>query len=258
MKRMISLALILGIGITLSAPAEEASLKELDGLVGRWIGLRTTMAQEERSWAARQDQWLAEINLLEQESKALDQQMATFGETASSEEQAQAQLLKHKQAMRAELGRLAPVLDRAERELITWETRLPKSLRLPLAPLFKALPKTSADAEKREVTHRVQTLVSLFTQIENLQHGFHTTREMVEIEAGTRRQVDVLYVGLARAFAVSLGDDWAAVGTPGDHEWHWQAQPEHAAAVRNAINLLKRQKAAELVHLPMQLTGAVK
>ena len=254
--KLISLIAVTGVALPLWAGvAEEPSLKELDALVGRWIGLRTTISEEQREWDARKNQWGAEIKLLEQESGALDNEMEKFSGAASAEEQERAKLLARKEAMSSELEKLKEVLDGAEQDMKGWETRLPESLRQPLDSLFKALPETQADAEKFEITKRVQTLVSLYTQIENLQHGFHTTREMLEVGNGQRRQVDVIYIGLARAFAVSLDNDWSAVGTPASKGWNWQAHPEHAESVRSAIDVFKRQKAAEIILLPMQLTG---
>lgn len=246
------------VAFALTAPllaTEEPTLKELDALVGRWIGLRTTIAEEQREWDARQNQWNAEIKLLSQESAMLDSEMEIFSGAASAEEQERAKLLARKHAMTAELDKLKAALDAAELEMKAWKIRLPESLRLPLDPLFKALPETQADADKLEITKRVQTIVALYTQIENLQYGFHCTSEMLDVGNGERRQVDVIYVGLSRAFAVSLNNEWAAVGIPGSNGWNWQAHSEHADSVRSAIVVFNRQKAAELVRLPMQFTG---
>lgn len=258
MKYRIKLIMVLGFCFSLlPVVAEDATLGDLDQLVGRWMGLRTTLALEQRDWDARQKQWVAEIKLLEQESVALDRQISTFTHAASDGEKEQTRQLARKTLMGDELDRLKVKLDQAEAALRVWESRIPAGLRQSLESLFKALPETRQEADKLETTKRVQTLVALFTQIENLQHGLHTTREMLHVEAGQRRQVDVIYVGLACAYAVSLNDDWAAVGIPGETGWSWSARPEYAAQVRCAIDVLKRQKAAELIYLPMQLAEGV-
>jgi len=235
--------------------AQTNTLSDLDGLVGKWINLRSSIADEQREWDVRKARWEEELQLLKQESDTLDRQLKTFSDDGSKEDSERSELLSKKERMNANLNSFGDVLSRSEKTLIQWKAVIPESLRLPMDGLFDLLPATEKAAEKLERTKRVQTVIALCTQIETLQHEFHTTREVLEIESGGRRQVDVLYVGLSCAFAVSSDNDWAAVGVPGTPAWKWAVRPEIAKEVRNAIDILNRQKAAELIHLPLQLSG---
>jgi hypothetical protein len=229
-----------------------ADLASLDALVERWMALRTTIAEEKREWEARREHWEAEIALLEREAGTLKTEMDEGDTFALSVETTRAEALARKERMESELRKLRAVLDRAEADLLRWRARIPPGVMASPAAGFDALPVTQKDAEKLPLTRRAQTVAALYTQIETLQNRLHATRETLDV-AGTRRQVDVLYVGLARAFAVSPANDWAAVGMPTDTAWTWTPAIQDAAAVRRAIDVLNRQEAAQLVALPMQV-----
>lgn len=240
------------------APAGEtppaAELQTLDGLVGHWMALRTTLAEETREWEERRRQWEDEIALLEKEAETLRRERADDGTFASSFEAKRAEALARKERLEAERRKLRAVLDRAESDLRSWRERIPEGLRPPLASGFAALPATQKQADKLPLARRAQTVAALDAQIETLQNEFHAVRETLDAE-GTRRQVDVLYLGLARAFAVSPGNDWAAVGVPSDSGWAWMPAPEEAAAVRRALDVLNRQTTAQWIDLPLQVVA---
>ncbi len=233
-----------------------AELRTLDGLVEHWMALRTTLAEEKREWDERRWQWEDEIALLEKEAETLRREREDGISFASSFEAKRAVALAHKERTEAELRKLRPVLDRAEADLRRWQERIPAGLRSPLAAGFAALPATQTQADKLPLARRAQTVAALYAQIETLQNQFHAVCETLNVEGG-RRQVDVLYVGLARAFAVSAGNDWAAVGVPSDPGWSWTPAPGEATAIRRVIDMVNRKAAAQLVDLPLQVVAEV-
>jgi len=239
------------------AEGENNSLGELDALVGRWMALRTTLAQEKREWSIQREQWEAEIRLFEQEAVALKTEIDQGDTFASSVEKQRAAALARKEKLEDELEKLRQLLGRSEADLRRWHERIPPGLVTPLASAFGALPATPEEAEKQPLTKRAQTVAALYAQIETLQNQFHATHETLEVD-GTRRQVDVLYIGMARAFAVSPANDWAAVGVPTDAAWTWTPSTQEAPTVRRAIDVLNRQETAQLVALPMQVASEVK
>jgi hypothetical protein len=228
-------------------------LDTLDGLVGRWLDVRTTIAEEKRTWQMRRSQWEDEIRLLEREAESLKTEIASAGASTSTVEKERAVVLARKDAMAGELNRLREILDRAEADLRQWEARIPAGLKPRLENAFQTLPGSQALADGMPLAKRVQQVVALYTRIESLQHDFHATREMLETDTGPRRHVDVLYVGLACAYAVSPANDWAAVGVPSTQGWSWRACPDRAAGIRRALDVFHREQTAELLSLPMEL-----
>lgn len=240
-----------------AATGSPGELKTLDGLVGQWMALRTTIAAEKSAWQECRDQWQKEITLLEKEADALKSERDEGDIFTTSVEKKRAEMLAKKQKFASELQKMRAVFDRAEADLRRWRERIPPGLMPTLASGFSALPATQKEADKLPPAKRAQTVAALYTQIETLQNRIHAISETLEAE-GTRRQADAIYLGLARAFAVSPGNDWAAVGTPSDSGWNWVSSAKDAMLFRRAVNVLSRKEPAQLVVLPMQVVKELK
>jgi len=231
------------------------SLDAYERLVGKWVDVRTQLASERRDWEEKKHHWLEEIRLLETEKAALEEEISETGALASSAETQRARLLERKQRMETALDGLRPLLDRAEAHAGLWQARIPPSLMSGLRKAFLEIPATHQQAKRMSVTRRLQLVVALFTEVESLQNNLHVVKEMVPVKAGQRREVDVLYMGLCRAFAVSADGEWAAVGEPVTDGWRWSVHPELGPSIRKAIAVFTRRRPAELIDLPLKVQG---
>lgn len=252
-RRLLLQAGLVLVPLMATAQLSAVSVDDLDALVGRWMDLRAAIADEKRDWQARKEQWEEEIRLLEAEKKKLRDDLEASRRSASSVEKDRAANLARKEAMETILAELRPLFDRAEAHLRAWEPLIPAPLSEGIAKGLAGLPATQERAEKQSLTERALRIVALYTQIESLHRGCHATQEILTTGTDLRRQVDVLYLGLGRGFAVATDNQWAAVGTPTKQGWAWQARPEIAPAVREAVEVLNRQKTARLVELPIQV-----
>lgn len=252
MNKACLVALLLLPGLLPAAEPAKVSVDDLDSLVGRWMDLRTTIADEKRAWQARKSQWKLEIQLLTTEKQKLQKDMEASNRSASSVEKDRAGTLKRKESLETLRKALQPLLDRSEARLHVWQRVIPDSLSAPLAKGFAALPTTTAQAETQAFSERAQRITALYSQIESLQHGLHTTSELLGTGEGQRRQVNVLYLGLARGFAVSPDLQWAAVGIPTAKGWTWSSRPVLAQAVQMAIDVVNQKETARLVNLPLK------
>ena len=262
MKQQKRTYMFLALGLVLApcavrAQTRNVTLTELDGLVGRWMGLRTTIAEEKREWQTQREQWEAELRLLEQEALALTKQIEEGSGEASNAEADRAQILAHTESMEAALDKTRRAIAQAEDELRVWQRRIPGALARVAGIDFRTLPASQEAADRTPLTKRTQVVVALFSQIETLQNSVHTTRELLSPaqDSGARRQYDVLYIGLARAFAVSPDNTLAAVGTPENDAWTWETRNTHAAAFRQAHDTATRKTPARLLTLPMRVTA---
>jgi hypothetical protein len=237
--------------------AQAPGLPTLEKLVGEWSRLRTAIADEERAWNRQEKQWRDEIALLEKEKATLDKNIQDAQKAARDAEAERVEDLRDKEKFERMFEGLLPLLDRAEAELAKWPARLPPALRESLTAAFKRLP---ADEKQREALSdgaRLQTVVALYAELDKLQHAWHPVKEVLPLPDGSRKEMDVLYLGLARAFAVSPDNDYAAVGVPGPEGWTWDARPRLAPAVRRAVEVVLREHPAELVVLPLQVKDAL-
>ncbi|MCK4591106.1 MAG: DUF3450 family protein, partial [Candidatus Latescibacteria bacterium] len=129
-----------------------------------------------------------------------------------------------------------------------WRNLWPSSLLTP--PLRKAFDQLQK-APEQSVTRRLQVVLSLYGEIERLQYGVHVVKEVLQTSPGRSREMDVIYLGLAQGFAVSVDNQMAGIGRPTANDWRWEWRPEIAAEVRKAIAFYRHEKTADFVHLPL-------
>jgi multidrug efflux pump subunit AcrA (membrane-fusion protein) len=256
MNRFVLVFIIGFSGIVLRAFAAEdkVDLAALEALTGRWIALRTQLAEEQQSWQRQQRHWEREISLLRREVTERRAALDTDSVFLSGVEEAQSDLQGETAALDASMQGLESVVSRHEAYLRVWLSRIPPGLAPELGAGFRMLPQNAAAASRTGVLRRLQAVLSLYTQIETLQNNLHLTRALLDV-AGVQREVDILYFGLGHGFAVSASGDWAAVGTPSGDGWQWQEVRPEAARIRLAIRTVQRDAEAQLVPLLWSMPG---
>jgi hypothetical protein len=244
--------ILIGLLTSSSFPARaQDSLPTLEALVAQWVELRATISDEQRAAKAEEAQWQLEIDLLEREKKQLEDEISSADKAEETVQKEQADLLKKRDQRNQQLAEIRPVLDRTEADLRDWKSRIPPARLAPLEAAFLRLPENQIAADKIPVSRRLQLALALLTQIEQMQRELHLSQELVKLSETETRQVDVLYFGLARGFAVAKDNSWAGVGTPGINGWTWEPQLDQAESFRRAIKIFQREEPAALIELPL-------
>ncbi|MDE0838651.1 MAG: DUF3450 family protein [Kiritimatiellae bacterium] len=258
--RSAQLCLLVLFGLSWCQPAlcgdtPDGELGQLEALVGQWTKLQLSISEEERSWASKEAQWNSEIDLLKREKEKLE--LAAAEDTAILDDQSSQgiQRIVERDRLRASIDALGPILERAESDLRPWPDRLPPLLRAPFIEIIRNIPTTASQRDSRSKVQRLQTVFSAYEEIERLQNAIHVGVEMVAMQDGSRREMDVCYIGLARGFAVSADQSFAAVADVSDTGWHWEAAPQWAPSIRRAIDVIHGRHSAEWVTLPFQVKG---
>ncbi len=224
----------------------------LEQLVAQLVTLRTQIAAEKRAWKEKEQTWQSELQLLRTEAAALEKDVASCRAVVQAQEKERADVERRRERLSGVLAALGPILDGAERELRQWQTRLPPSLLTgTLRKTFSELPATPDAAQSVGASRRVQVVLALWTQIEELLHTISITRELVPLDGGGACEMDVMYVGSARAFAVSADDRRACIGTVGADGWQWVSCPDLAGEIRRAIRIAQRELPPSPVRLPL-------
>jgi hypothetical protein len=236
------------------------SVGELEGLVAQWVALRSQIAAEQQAWERQRLHLQRSTELLRKEAAELARDLAESQDTIAALDVQRAGLQERRDELRRILQAMQPVLDSAEEALLSIRDTLPASLGGSLHDAMGKLPETSEQASSVTTARRLQLVIAIYTELEKLHNGYHWAKEIVDAEDGRRIEVEVLYIGLTCAFAVSPEGEWAAVGRPGAAGWTWEPRPALGPQVREAIDVLHRRRTPKLVHLPLRVstTGAGK
>jgi hypothetical protein len=233
----------------------DGDLGQLEALVGQWTKLQLSISEEERSWTSQEAQWRSEIDLLKREKEKLEQAAVEDASILGDQSAQGIQQIVERDRVRGSIDALGSGLERAEADLKQWPNRLPPLLRAQLSDTISDIPTTDSQRDARSKVQRLQTVLSAYAEIEHVQNAIHVGVEMVDLQNGSRREMDVFYIGLARGFAVSVDQSFAAVADVSDSGWRWEAAPQLAPRIRRAIDVILGHQSAELVPLPFQLKG---
>lgn len=232
-------------------------VRTLDGLVGRWVDLRGQLAEEQRAWKAQSMQWRQEMDLLRLEQDSLAAALARLEAAGETQQERRADLLERRVRLRTAIAGVDGVLQRLQPAVADLAAQVPASLMTP--DLAAALqPDTDSADSQASVSARLQRTLGALTAIESLQAAVHVTRAMVALPDAPRREMDVVFLGLACGYAVTTDDSLAAAGRPTPQGWRWEPLPNEAAAIRHLIQVANQDVVPVLITFPVGIAaGAV-
>ncbi|MBN1615879.1 MAG: DUF3450 family protein [Spirochaetales bacterium] len=229
---------------------QQNTTKTLEELVAKWVDLRRELTEEKESWEEEKAHLEQEQDLLHKEQESLQNEITIAREESLSIESKRSSLVIREKILSETVNNCLPALQEAEKDLRVCRKVIPSSL---LSPSVKNAFDRLQNGLDQSFTQRLQLIVSLCGEIERLQNNVHVVKEVFNIEAGSSREMDVVYLGLARGFAVSQDNAIAGVGVPAENGWQWEWRNEIASEVRKAVDFHSRDKTADFVHLPMRV-----
>jgi uncharacterized protein (DUF1778 family) len=237
----------------LPALAAESDLPRLERAVGETVSLRQAAHEAEVAWAEQRPAVEARLALLQQQRTLADEQLRAARQSAAtalaSRQRLEADVAQSGDALLA----LAAPLRQAEERLRRLAPRLPEPLSRSLAERLKALPPAPAEITVETLAERLKLVFGLLAEIDQFAHGVVLTRQTLAASSGVVREMDVLYLGLGAAFAVSSTGDLAAVGIPGENGWQWRWEPALAPDLSAAVAIYRKDRPAAFVNLPLEL-----
>lgn len=229
-----------------AAPAAEpdASVAELRETISKIVDTQTLESKERTDWEARKAEFAALLELHRREVILLDEELEKSGQSApghdESAEAMKAEIASLKETRRAAAEAVARNVPRA----LALAKRFPEPLAKECETETASLSAWKSADEPREA---LQSILSLLAKAQ--QFDRRLTRS-TEIRDG--REVEVLYLGLARAFYADRNQS-AGVGEPGSEGWTWNTKPEIRAELIAAFDALDKKRPPAMVRLPLEI-----
>jgi hypothetical protein len=248
-------ALFVTIPVTAQEPAVSPT-EELRTSVREWVETMRKIQQEENDWSRDQEVLKNYKEGLETEISNLKQQIADAKTRKAGADQ-------ESLAQSGERDRLAAAKDELSGIVRKLEENLAAKLPLFPAPLL-AEPRVAQGvedlrrdlalpAEKRNegVSKRLLNVINLLTEAEKFQQTVHLRPELRKNADGREFNMQVIYFGLASAYAVNDDGSFALVGRPAADGWKFEERPELAADIRRLIAATTGDQDAAFVNLPL-------
>lgn len=139
-----------------------------------------------------------------------------------------------------------------EQSVLSLLPRLPVPLREQVQPVSQLIP-TEPGATKVRLDERYRNVLYVCKQVHKWNREITLQSEVHTQPDGTSVEVAVMYVGIGQGYFTGGGGKVAGTGTATPTGWVWTPANELAADIAAAIAILKNEKVAAYVRLPVQI-----
>lgn len=222
-------------------------------LIRQWVLAERLISEEKTTWQVEKQRMQDLLDLYQKELSLLNEEVSQAGTAAESVSQKkqtyQQDLDQYRDAQQLLSSTLAKLLPRV-RVLIP---RLPKPLQDDASADIEVLLDPKAMDNPRDV---LKSLLAVFAASGRFNRSVTVVEETRVLSGGKKMTVDVLYLGLARAYYASGAGETAGVGVPGDKEWSWQEKPDIADDIRRVLAVYRKEGQPQLIKLPVSLSSS--
>lgn len=255
---IVTLALVTGF---LPAHSQSDSSSELRQTVQNWVETMAAIQKEEDSWQKDRDVLQNYREGLKTEIKTLESQLKDAKVLAGKASTEDEEKIAKKEAFEAAAEDL-------NTRVIALEERMGKMLHLVPLPLMesekfetalKGLKKTLQTSDRSKMKGapgRLQTVLILLTEMEKFQNTVTVRTDFHTASDGKKYEVSVIYLGLAKAYAVNEQGSFAEVGAPGlpgAEGWTFSEDNSLAADILTLVQSTKGETDAQFVTVPLSL-----
>lgn len=224
--------------------AEEAEVAELRATIAKIVETEALTSRERSDWEARKAVMSELLALHRKELELLDEELASAGGSADEFADQKQEKLEEIERLKDARDAVRTAVAAARPRMLALVSRFPEPLAKEVETDRLKLEGWEVEKEPRPALQAILSMVGAAEQFNR-----RVTRS-IEIRDG--REVEVLYLGLARAYYWDHNGQ-AGVGTPGAEGWEWRAQPELADGVASALDQLDRKRPPELIGLPVAI-----
>jgi len=223
---------------------EAAQLAELRETIARIVDVQTRASQELHDWEGRKATMADLIDLHRRELELLGEELGQSGRSAPGHDEAVTEAQDEIAALGAARARLAEAVGRARPRLLALAGRFPAPLADDCRSELATLAAWQPGGEPRDA---LQPMLGVLAKA--AQFNRRISRSMATIEG---REVEVLHLGLARAFYADRSGN-AGIGLPAADGWQWRSDPALNRAILQAFDILDQKRPPSRVGLPLHI-----
>jgi hypothetical protein len=220
----------------------DAQIVELRETISKMVEVKALASMEKNEWAGRKAEMAELLKLHRRELELLGEELEKSGTSAGGydekKREAEEELERLKSARRAASETVLKNKDRT----LALAKFFPKPLAMESEVERVSLESWEAGDEARD---GLQAILGMVTKAEQFNRRITRTKEERD-----GREVEVIYLGLARAYYADRSGN-AGVGQPDEEGWIWLSKPELNGEVVKALDELDKKRPPEVVELPV-------
>ena len=203
-----------------------------------WQKEKALLTAQTQTWQAEGKRLTGNIKRLKDRLSLLNPKPDSTPSQLKLLEEAAASISKSMTEVEGRLKKLFPALpDPLKTDLGTYVSRLDQ-------PAGSAI---------RSLDSRCRNIIYLFDRIHEFDQRFSLHWETRQHPDGSEVLVQVLYLGLSRAYFVDARAEIAGAGSPSESGWNWHFDATWADPIQKAIAIHERRIAPDYVRLPASI-----
>jgi len=219
-------------------------LEELRATISGIIEVQAQTSNETREWETRRAIMEDLLEIHRREIDLLNEELETSGRSAPGHAEAVAQAEQEIAALRSTRTQLIAAVENARPRVLALVPRFPRPLAAEVEPELITLENWKSGDEPREA---LQSLLGVISKATQFNRRISRSLEIVE-----DREVEVIYLGLARAFYADRSG-LAGIGVPAADGWEWQADSALNRPVLRAFEILDQKRPPARIELPLHI-----
>ena len=243
------------LGGAASAAAEESDLKQV---VTQWVQTVSAIQQAENEWERDREVLQNYREGLQSEIASLKDQLAEAKVKAGAATTEQQEKIERKDALEeageARSGQVIALENRFSELLPLIPDPLRKNDKFATAlTVFEKTLETKDRSKEGGVPGRLQTVLTLMKELEKFQNTVTVRTDVRQAQDGKEYEVEMIYLGLAKAFAVNETSNFSLVGQPTDEGWTFQEDNSLAPQVRALVDATTGDGETMFVNVPITI-----
>jgi hypothetical protein len=248
-------AVVLLAMVALSRGAESVTRDTIDNVrttLEKWVETQRVISKERQEWALGREILKERIELVEHQIVSIREKIDQAQENIDRTDQQRVELTDENETLKQATALLGDIIARFEARTLALNQRLPDTLRDRIKRLSQSLPENPADT-KLSLAQRFMNVVGILNEVNKFNRDITVTSEVRTLADGSVAEVTAVYVGLGQAYYVGANGTVAGVGYADADGWRWQPANEMAAQIGEAVAILKNEKVAGFVLLPVTI-----
>lgn len=202
----------------------------------KWVETRRILSEERADWLVERESLEATRDLLQDERKALQEQIAALRTSDEGATQERDELSAQREAYKRAAEVLEGKVGELEQQVRLLVPQLPEPLQKKLEPILVQIP-TDPETTKVGLGQRLVNVLAVVAQAEKWNGTATFVGETREVGDGQKVAVRTLYWGLAQAIYVDSQGDLAGVGRPTPEGWKFVDDPDLADAAKEILDI---------------------
>ncbi len=248
MKKQLSIFLTVS-GLAAGAFADDLELTK--EALSKWVETRRLISEEKEKWELEREVLGDRIDLVRSERDALSQKIHETQSLITEADKKREDLVKENDALKNASATLVNRIFTLEQSVLKLLPTLPEPVQDRIKPLSQRIPKS--EKTDLSLSERYQNVIGIINDLNKGANEITVISEVRKLPDGTTAEVQTMYVGYGRAYACNNNGDIAFIGFPSAKGWIWEQKNEISRQVADSISILKNEKTAEFIPLPVSI-----